>query len=73
MVPEVLRDKLSQEVHSGGFSGNFAVKGLYGKLCRRYWWNRMYADVYKFCKVFVKYSTDSTLHNLREIQQSLIL
>lgn len=50
VVPEVLRNKLLEEVHTGGFSGHFAVKGLYGKLCRWYWWKGMYSDVRKFCK-----------------------
>lgn len=38
VVPEVLRQSLLEEVHNGGFSGHFAVKGLYEKLVRRYWW-----------------------------------
>ena len=50
VVPEVLRQSLMEEVHNGGFSGHFAVKGLYEKLVRRYWWKGMYSDVYKFCK-----------------------
>ena len=48
VVPEVLRQSLMEEVHNGGFSGHFAVKGLYEKLVRRYWWKEMYSDVYKF-------------------------
>ena len=36
MVPAVLRKKLLEEVHSGGFVGHFAVQ-VNGKLCRRYW------------------------------------
>ena len=31
VVPEVLRQSLMEEVHNGGFSGHFAVKGLYEK------------------------------------------
>ena len=50
VVPRVLRQKLMEEMHSGGFAGHFAVKGLYEKLSRRYWWDGMYAEVYCFCK-----------------------
>ena len=50
VVPEVLRKQLMEEVHSGGFSGHFAIKGLYRKLCKLYRWRGMYSDVYKFCK-----------------------
>ena len=50
VVPEGLREKLLQEIHEGAFAGHLSVKGVYGKLCRRYWWKGMYSDVYKFCK-----------------------
>ena len=50
VVPRVLRQKLMEEMHSGGFAGHFAVKGLYEKLSRQYWWDGMYAEVYCFCK-----------------------
>ena len=50
VVPRVLRQKLMEETHSGGFAGHFAVKGLYEKLSRRYWWDGMYSEVYCFCK-----------------------
>ena len=46
VIPEVLRRKLIEELHDGSFAGHFAVKGLYGKLSRRYWWKGMYSDVY---------------------------
>ena len=49
-VPVMLRQKLMEEVHSGGFSGHFAVRGLYEKLARRYWWKGMYSDVHRFCQ-----------------------
>ena len=51
VVPEVLRMQLMEEVHSGGFSGHFAIKGLYRKLCKLYRCRGMYSDVYTFCKV----------------------
>ena len=50
MAVPVLRQKLMEEVHSGGFSGHFAVRGLYEKLARRYWWKGMYSDVHRFCQ-----------------------
>ena len=36
LFQEVLCGKLLEEVHSGGFSGHFAVRGHNGKLCKRY-------------------------------------
>ncbi len=45
-----LRQKLLEEMHGGTFAGHFAVKGLYEKLCRGYWWRGMYADAFRFCK-----------------------
>lgn len=50
VVPAVLCWELMEEVHVGGFSGHFAVKGMYRKLARRYWWKGMYSDIYRFCK-----------------------
>ena len=49
-MTEVLRMQLIEEVHSGSFSGHFALKGLYRKLCRWYWWRGMYSDVYNFVR-----------------------
>ena len=56
VVPEVLRMQLMEEVHSGSFSDHFAIKSLYRKLCKRYWWRGMYFDVYKFCKGCLTYA-----------------
>ena len=56
VVPEVLRMQLMEEVHSVSFSDHFAIKSLYRKLCKRYWWRGMYFDVYKFCKGCLTYA-----------------
>ncbi len=50
VVPQAARQKLLEETHSGGFSGHFAARGLYGTLVKRYWWNGMFSDVFRFCK-----------------------
>ena len=50
VVPRVLRQKLMEKTHSGGFAGHFAVKGLYEKLSRLYWWDGTYLEVYHFRK-----------------------
>ena len=49
-VPVMLRQKLMEEVHSGGFQAQIAVRGLYEKLARRYWWKGMYSNVHTFCQ-----------------------
>ena len=49
-VQELMSRELLEEAHSGGVAGHFAIKGLYEKLARRYWWRGMYGDVYEFCK-----------------------
>ena len=49
-VPQLLRQTLLVESHAGAFSGHFAVRGLYKKLRRQYWWQHMYSDVYHHCR-----------------------
>jgi len=36
-IPRSVRQTILQELHSGAFSGHFAVQGLYKKLARQFW------------------------------------
>ena len=49
-IPRSLQQSILAESHAGAFSGHFAVRGLYKKLARQYWWPHMYSDVYHYCR-----------------------
>ncbi len=44
------RSRLVVALRQKLLEGHFTVKGLYEKLCRRYWWRGMYADAFRVCK-----------------------
>ena len=49
-IPQSLRSTILTESHAGAFSGHFAVRGLYKKLAKQYWWPHMYSDIYHHCR-----------------------
>lgn len=49
MVPKQLQKELLEENHGGLMAEHFAVQKMYGVLCRSWWWEGMYTDVYQHC------------------------
>ena len=49
VVPKQLQKELLEENHGGLMAGHFAVQKMYGALCRSWWWEGMYTDVYQHC------------------------
>ena len=49
-VPQSLREALLEETHSKKFAGHFAECKVYTTLRKKYWWDRMRADVRKYCR-----------------------
>ena len=49
VVPKQLQKQILEENHSGVMAGHFAVCRMYGSLCRSWWWEGMYTDVYQYC------------------------
>lgn len=44
-VPQCTRRTLLEEAHNRNFAGHFAERKVYANLRKKYWWNRMKADV----------------------------
>ena len=49
MVPKQLQKQILEENHSGVMARHFAIRRMYGALCRSWWWEGMYTDVYQYC------------------------
>ena len=49
-VPQCLRLTLMKEAYSGRFAGHFAERKMYSTLKKKYWWNRMHADIRQQCR-----------------------
>ena len=49
-VPTSWRETLIKEAHDGRFGGHFAERRIYGQLRKYYWWDKMRADVRKYCR-----------------------
>ena len=50
VVPNQLQKQILEENHDGFMAGHFAVHRMYGALCRSWWWDGMYTDVYQYCR-----------------------
>ena len=48
-VPKCIRLTLMKEAHGGRFAGHFAECKMYATLKKKYWWNRMHADIRQHC------------------------
>ena len=48
-VPAAKQESLLAEAHAERFSDHFSPKAMYMTLVKRYWWDRMYRDVYSHC------------------------
>ena len=65
-IPWSLLQSILAESHAGAFSGHFAVRGLYKKLARQYWWPHMYSDVYHYyhgCLTCASYNGSDRRHH----------
>ena len=49
-VPKCIRLTLIKEAHGGRFAGHFAERKMYATLKKKYWWNRMHADIRQHCR-----------------------
>ena len=49
-VPQSMRETLLEEAHSKNFAGHFAERKVYATLRKKYWWNKMRADVRRHCR-----------------------
>lgn len=49
-VPKCIRLTLIKEAHGGRFAGHFAERKMYATLKKKYWWNRMHADIHQHCR-----------------------
>ena len=49
-VPTSWLETLIKEAHDGRFRGHFAERRIYGQLRKYYWWDKMRADVWKYCR-----------------------
>ena len=49
-VPQSMRETLLKEAHSKNFAGHFAERKVYATLRKKYWWNKMRADVRRHCR-----------------------
>ena len=49
-VPRSMHETLLREAHSKKFAGHFAERKVYATLRKTYWWNRMRADVCRYCR-----------------------
>ena len=49
-VPTCWRETLIREAHDGRFGGHFAERRIYQQLRRYYWWDKMRADIRRYCR-----------------------
>ena len=49
-VPESLKQRLMDELHSGPFGGHFTGRGFYRVLAQHYWWDGMFSDATQHCR-----------------------
>ena len=50
VAPKHLREKITEEYHTGAMGGHFSGARMYKTLMSRWWWSGMYSDCMNHCK-----------------------